>query len=351
VTGTATFGLSHKGALGGISIEILDSSGNTVGSVTSPFSTTNVKEATFNVTASDVGNTYNVRVYPTGGAFLRNDYDLWASLPSSSPSEPWCPDPYERNDESSPDIAYGLGLSSSKIQWGDPIACGSEEDWYSVQLTGGTTYYFDVFFDHSSNDDLDMEIIDSSGNAITDDNSGNAITFSNSSTTNDEQAVFTPSSNGTYRIGFQKSSTTELFAPFEIATDSNFTQSGCVDDSYQTNDNSFQRKPLNRTAPFVQPMGMCNTGGDYLSWQPSSAGTYDIEILLNDAQHQMGIEVSDSSTGTTIFSKSTSGNRAGGTVTVTAAEVTNNKTFNIDLLPGNAPSGGTAYGPYFIRIQ
>lgn len=343
VDGTATFGLSHKGTLGGISIEILDSSGNTVGSVTSPFSTTNVKEATASVTS---GNTYNVRVYPTGGAFLRNDYDLWASLPSSSPSEPWCPDPYERNDESSPDIAYSL--NQSDLQWDDAIACGTEEDWYSVQLTGGTKYYFDVFFDHSSNSDVDMEIIDSSGSPVNDDNTGNAISFANSSSDDDEQAVFTPSSNGTYRVGFKKSSTAEVLAPFEILTDAAFTTSGCVEESYEDNDNIGQRKVFTQSAPFVEKMGMCDNG-DYMEWTPSSTGTpVTFEILLNDSQHEMGIQISNSTTGAPVVTDLNSGsdNRAGGTFTPVAGV-----TYNIDIFPGNDSSGNTSYGPYFVRVQ
>jgi hypothetical protein len=356
VDGTATFGLSHKGALGGISIEILDSSGNTVGSVSSPFSTSNVKEATASVTA---GNTYNVRVYPTGGAFLRNDYDLWASLPSSSPSEPWCPDQYERNDESSPDIAYSL--TQSDLQWDDAISCGTEEDWYTVQLSSNTTYYFDVFFDHSSSDDVDMEVRDSSGNLVNDDNTGNAISFANSSSDDDEQAVYTTgSSGGTYRVGFKKSSTSEVLAPFEIVTSNNFSSgSGCTNDRYEPNNNPGQYKPLENpnptmmnsdsdvgSLPYVEKLTMCSDGDDRFSWTPSTSGTVELEALLNSSQHQLGIQVFDGS-GSIVMQDSSTGsdNRVGGTFAYTSGT-----TYDIYVYPGLV-GGNNAYGPYFLRLQ
>ncbi|GEM_PF-2856860 len=350
VDGQATFGLEHKGALGSISIEILDSSGNAVGTVTSPTSSSNIQEASASVTS---GNTYNVRVYPTGGAFLRNDYDLWASLPSSSPSEPWCPDPYERNDESTPDIAYSL--TQSDLQWDDAIACGTEEDWYTVSLTGGTTYYFDVFFDHTSSDDVNLEVRDSSGNLVNDDNTGNAISFANSSTDDDEHAVFTPGSDGTFRVGFKKSSTSEVLAPFEVLSNNNFTSGGCTDDQYEPNDNPGQYKPLENptgsssqvgSLPYVEKLTMCGDGDDRLSWTPSSSGTVELEALLNSSQHQLGVQVFDSS-GSIVMQDNNTGsdNRVGGTFAYTAGS-----TYDIYIYPGLV-GGNTAYGPYFLRLQ
>lgn len=341
MNGTATFGIAFKGSLGGISIEILDSSGNRVGTVSSPTASTNVQQASASVTA---GNTYNVRVYPTGGAFVRNDYDFWASLPGSAPSEPWCPDRYERNDIDSVDGVYDL--TRADVQWGDAIVCGSENDWYSVSLTGGTTYYIDAFFDHASDRNVDMELRDTSGNVVQD-TDGNDISFMNSSMDDDEQAVFKPGSTETFRLGFTKSSATEVLAPFQIATDANFTQSGCVDDKYEPNNNFANRKSLSSSAPFAESLGMCDSV-DQFSWTASSDGTVELQVLLDESKHGVSLQVENASSGSNVLTASRDGNmpdnRIGGSFSVTAQT-----TYNIDIAQGTV-NGSPAFGPYFLRV-
>ena len=116
--------------LGNIDLELHDSSGVVVASTTDE----NTEEIDYTATSSD---TYQLRVLPRQGVFLRNAYDLWLAIDGSTPTAPYCPDAFERNDEA--DAASTLDFAQES-QRTDLIMCSTEQDWYSVSLNANVTY-------------------------------------------------------------------------------------------------------------------------------------------------------------------------------------------------------------------
>ncbi|MFB6350192.1 MAG: PPC domain-containing protein [Bradymonadaceae bacterium] len=334
--GQATFALEQRKALGDIHMELRDANG-TVATATSELGG-NIKLIDQQLTG---GTTYYLKVHPDGKV-IRNAYDLWASFGGSTPSEPYCPDSYERNDDSTIDVSEPVPLSNDNARLTDPIACGSEQDWYRMDLTGGTKYHLDAFFPHASSTDLALEVQDDSGNLVQD-SSSKDITFSNNSSNDDEQATFTPSSTGTYLVGVENKGSGQTSYPMQLIPDKSYNnQSDCPEDSYES---------TTSIAPGTLPDGsgiyalaICSGSSsadvDHYEVSAKNSGTMTVEVIYNSSQASLGGQLYGPGGNRTSFSSST--NRLEATVSGLSQGDT------VDIEVGAAQAGENA--AYFLRI-
>jgi len=357
--GSAKFGLSHTSRIGEITLEIRNSSGTILGTTTSSFGG-NIKVAEASGLSS--GTKYFVRVYPTQNRTIRNDYDLWASWPGGTPSEPWCPDVYERNDVQGDADSASISFTDGRSQHGTAIACGSEEDWYKVDLQSSNTYNLDAFFDHDTDSDLAIELRDSSGSVVTDTNGSNIDFSTNDSSNNDEQTDFSPGSNGTFFFGINNQKSGETTNPFQIIEDSEYVSgtsgaSTCqsnFDDVFEQNDSSTSATDLNVASqtsgdlPVTVEATACDK--DNYTWSPNSNGTVDATLYMDNSNVNLGLEIKEVGSNTTVVSDTgivnpTNDNRASGTFVADST-----KTYIITITRGNI-SGSLSNGPYILRLE
>ncbi len=294
--GDVMFALEHRSAPQEIEMELQDDAGNVVATADdhSEFGS-NIKMIDETGVTGD--GPYYLRVHPSGDAIIRNAYDLWASFGGSTPSEPLCPDTYERNDERTTDDAEPLSLTDQVLQTTQGIACGAETDWYQIELDGGTTYHWDVF--HEDTSDLAIEVRDGPGGSagFLSDDSGDDISFGNNTTTADETVSFEPSSDGTYYLGVKNMGSGAVPYNLEIAVDSAFgtddsPASSCPEDGYEVNDNPGQARPLDHPdLPLRETLGACGND-DYFTWTPSSSTNQVTTTLqMNNNLMDLGLQV------------------------------------------------------------
>lgn len=346
--GSAMFGLSHTQSLGDIGIEIRDGSGSQLGTVTEEVGG-NIKIAEYGGLQS--GTTYYVRVFPVGGSIIRNPYDLWASFAGQTPSEPWCPDTYERNDERASNHAASVSFSNNRSQHPSALACGAEEDWYQADLSSLRTYHFDTFFEHGSGSDLTIEVRDDNGNVVQDTDNDDIAFGTNDSSSNDEQAVFSPGSSGTFFFGVKNNGSGATTAPFQIVTDNRYTTGSSDASTCQSNyDDSFEENDTDTIPATIGPELPVEIGGqacdqDWYSWTPQSNTTVDVTLYADSSELQLGLAVFEDNIGNVEFTDTSSNNRASGTVSVTGGTE-----YLIRVTRGQV-SGNLTNGPYMLRIE
>lgn len=302
---------------GNIDMQLLDDSGAIVATSASDG---NIETITFN--ADLTGGDYFLRVYSRNDVFIRNFYDLWFSAGASVPAEPYCPDPYERNDTQ--EGAFALPVSTKKL-YDDMISCGQDPDWYTLSgLTSGAST-LRVFFDQQPGVDLDVTIIDDLGVTVA---TGN-------SSTNDEILTFTASSARTYFVSVENIALNPIESPylFQVQRDN----ASCVDDSYEPNNNGFQPAPL----PGPGRYALANCGGqqmlssnDFFSVAAVNAGPLTIRIIHDASLVNLGLTVNGS-----MAPASVDGRIEFTVPAVTAGQVVN---FNLVNLTGE--------GGYFVEI-
>ncbi|MFP4599090.1 MAG: hypothetical protein ACLFVJ_12605 [Persicimonas sp.] len=281
----ATINMELRHRLGDIDMALYDSNGNEVASSETTDNLENIEYT--NSTGSSA--TYELAVFPKDGVFLRNSYDLWLELGSNSPSAPFCTDPYERNDDT--ESSYSLDFDDDP-QVADAIMCSTEADWYQVDLASGTSYDFNVFFDHSADFDLAIEVRDGNGNPI-DDADGDAIEFNAHSSDNDELTTFSaPHSSGTetYFLGVkQMGGDDTVEGDYYMYFDE--TSASCPEDSHEPNNRSADRSSLDEG---VHALGMCPNSGEgsnpeeeYFEFVPDADGTITVDVYFDDTAVEM----------------------------------------------------------------
>ena len=282
-SGPSTFALEHRKALGEIELQLQDASGTIIASGQSTFNG-NVKMISGqNLSAS---KTYYLRVFPKNGALIRNAYDLWAAFGGNTPSEPNCPDMFERNDEQSTDVAYQLQTNNGSAQAAEPIACGTEEDWYRVGLTSGTKYHFDTFFNHSSSSDLAIEVRNDTGTVV------NNISFGSHSGNDDEQGTFTAGSTGTYYFGVKNTKSGEAPYPMQIIKDGAYSShSACPEDQNEPNGSAFAATQLPQGSG-IYALALCSQSGsteqDVFKVKSKNGGSMTVEVFFDSGNGNLG---------------------------------------------------------------
>ncbi len=331
----ATINMELRHRLGDIDMALYDSDGNEL----ETSETTDNLETIEYTNSSGASATYELAVFPKDGVFLRNSYDLWLELGSNSPSAPFCTDPYERNDDTESSFSLDFG---NDPQIADAIMCSTEEDWYQVDLTSGTSYDFNVFFDHTADYDLAIEVRDGNGNPI-DDADGDAIEFTAHSSDNDELTTFTaPHSSGTetYFLGVkQMGGDATVEGEYYMYFDE--TSASCTEDGFEPNDSRASAKTLPSEGPHA--LGACGGTGEqeYFWYSPQSDGPVTITAYFDETA--VGLYGEVLSNNRTFFDDTNTTNRV--ILTVPADDVTAGSNMRIYL---ESTSGS---GPYFLTID
>lgn len=269
-----------RNRLGNIDMELQDVNGNELaGSATND----NVETLTYTNTDASALTVY-LRVYPKGGAFMRNNYDLWLAIGSNMPTTPFCPDMYERNDSTT--TAYSFEFTNEP-HISDAIMCSVEEDWYSVDLTSASaTYHLATFFEHYADFDLALEVRDQNGNLVADPG-GNDITFSSHSADNDELVSFSPPSSGTYFIGVKQMGG-DAAVQGDYAMYLNSSAMSCPEDNFEDNNTPATSKLLTAgTHGLASCTGSNNAADDYWRFEPIADGTITVEVMFDDSQLEL----------------------------------------------------------------
>ncbi len=338
--GDVTLMMDHRQTLGEIEMELQDDAGNVVATAQDLAGFNgNVKQ--IDETGVSGNGPYYLRVHP-GGSVIRNAYDLWASFGGSSPSEPMCPDTFERNDERSTDVSAPLTLDSGTLQSVEPIACGSERDWYKVDLDGSTTYHWDVFHDSAS--DLAIELRDgpdSSAGYVTDSNNAD-VKFGNNTTSADEQVTIDPSTSGTYYLGVENQGSGEVEYPMQLLDDQAYNdESRCPEDQYEpTNDSVRAEFSVGETYSAAMCTSSSGLDTDHYLVNSGSNGTITIEVFYNSDLGSLGGSLNPDNGSEVDFDTYT--NRLSKTVSGLGQD----EEVEINI---NAAAVGTK-APYFVRI-
>jgi hypothetical protein len=321
---TVEANIELQNRLGNIDIELYDSGGVQMASATSD------NTETIDFTASSAG-TYYLRVFPRDGVFLRNAYDLWLSIAGNTPTAPYCPDAFERNDDA---LAAATLDFTQEPQRTDLIMCSIEQDWYAVNLTGGLTYDLKTFFDHTSDFDLAIEVRDAAGNVVQDTGMSD-ISFANDTDTDDALAKFTPASDGVYSIGIEQQGTdASAQGDYFLYFDSD--SAACPEDGSESNGGPGSAASITEGVhEFASCASSSGDPDDYFSFQAPRAGTFVIDVYYDDSELTMNGLVDSlapnmtSSTNRLTFSKS----------------VSNGQTVLFALL------NSSGSGPYFVDVR
>ena len=310
--------LELNNALGNIDIELTDATGNVVFAT----SASDTNRETLDYTVSSAG-TYYLRVFSRLGVLLRNDYDLWLSLGGAMPSQPFCPDVYERNDSlTSPSP---LSINTQNF-YGDMIACGDDDDWYLISgvLTG--MYRAILFFDADSGSQLDIEVYDDQGMTL--------IT-SGTASGNDETVSFSASAGSSYLLKVSNEASNADETPYALYL--NRANAPCPEDTYEQNDTPAQgtTKLLTESRRYV--LGSCDD--DYFTIVPTNSGPMTITISHDQANLDLLVRATR---GVTLNNANTS---VPGRKTITFPAVTAGE--QIELYVGVI----TGSGPYLLDIS
>ncbi|MEC9440489.1 MAG: pre-peptidase C-terminal domain-containing protein [Myxococcota bacterium] len=302
---------------GNIDIEILDDTGAVVAT-----SNTDGNVEAIDYVAATAGDHY-LRVFSRNGVFIRNAYDLWFET-SVTPSAPFCPDMYERNDAR--EGAATLNIASKKI-YDDMIACGADADWYSVSGLTSTSYALRVFFDEQPGLDLDVTIVDDQGTAV-----GSAT-----GTGNDAFVTFNALSSRTYFINVENVAMNAIESPYTFILDR--TAAPCVDDSYEPNNNLFGAQPL-PTVPGSYQLASCGTqDSDFFTVVAANDGDITFTVSHDPADVSLGMQVTGP--GAPGAPRQSMNNR----ITETISGVTAGDTFTVFV------GGISGEGIYFLEIE
>lgn len=361
----ALFSLDHTASQGEIEMELIDSSDNTESTSSALFgSTDNTQEIDI---ASLPADTYYLKISSASGAPIRNEYDLYASFGGSSPAEPYCPDIYERNDDSGGGTPASLNYPST-LAFTEGNVCGSETDWYTADLQSGSTYRFETYFDHSASTDVDVQVLDPSGSIVTDVNSSQ-ISFSGSSSSNDEIYAFDASNTDTYKFGLKNDGSGEVAAPFQITTESMYSVDGASSDcpSDIAGSNQSLAPTVGSSLPYTNGFGLCSSD-DWVRWTSPSSISSDVRVTVyHDNSDYSGSSLTTLNFGLDVseqggcssapcpgndpapsdFSSDPRDNRA--TVTFTPKAST---TYFLNIQRGLSPgTNDTTHGPYILDIE
>ena len=309
-----------KNRLGNIDVELWDANGP----VASSTSTSNSEI----IDMVGLAGNHFLRVFPTDGAFIRNNYDLWLEINNVSPSAPYCPDPYEYDDQ------LGAGESfSGTVQLADPISCGADEDWFQMTgLRSGFTYQLATFYSYSASADLTLEVTDANG----------LVLDTGDSAVDDELLTFTPAANGNYFARITNNGTGQAAYDLLVGRDSMYSFN-CPEDTFDSNGNSNDNTAGAALvgAPVRLALGACSTNDDYFKFVAPTTGPMTIEIAFDGAQLNLDLQITGP--GTFEFKADNMGNRESATINVTAGS-----TYFVSVQRASTTNNS---GPYFLHIK
>jgi hypothetical protein len=160
--------------------------------------------------ASSAGN-YYIKVY--GYSDAENSYQMQVTVSSGGTCTD---DTYEHNDTQAAAVLISPG-QFNRLQ-----ICPSDPDWYKINVDGGSTIQVDITFVHA-NGDLDLKLLDASGNVL----------GQGTSTNDNESATATVNTTGTYYIHVYGYGGAENTYSMDVEFDSSGT---CDDDDWENND-------------------------------------------------------------------------------------------------------------------
>ncbi len=311
---------------GNVDVELQDSTGAVVAS-----SVTDDNIESIDYTTASAG-TYYLRVFPRGGLFIRQVYDLWLALGANTPAAPYCPDPYERNDGRI--YAAELANFPSTTVYEDAIACGADSDWYAFDTAAAGEHRFDVFFDQSADVNLDVTLLDDSGNPI-------PLTNGTGTTADSDEFVsFSANAGDTYYVGVENVATgNPVETPYVFYL--NRASGTCPEDMFEPN-NAFGTAALLMANSDYTVLGNCGTSeADYFEVAPVNAGPLTITAVHNpdDVTLELRSFLSGNNVGTQ------NGSRITITETVTPGDVGTPFTFFVQQV------GAETDGPYLLKIE
>ena len=313
-------GLESTAVLGDIDLEVLDDTGAVVATSTD---TTNVERLNFTAAANGV---YSLRVYPKGNAFIRNEYDLYLRVGNNTPSAPFCPDDYERNDTISSAAVLNVSAQQGQTRYTDMIACGADADWYVANLIANSTYALNVFFDQDAGQQLDVTIQNAAGTVVA----------TGTSTSNDELLSFMTTTSGQYFIGITNAASAPDEGGYYLSIER--SSNGCAVDAYEPNENAAQAKSIPVEGKYA--LSACTTtDSDFFLTTATQNGTVDLTLFHNGAVLPLVMRVFNLTKGT--FSQ--------------AMSSTNRKTLQVsvdanDQLEIQISNGGGT-GSYFLELD
>lgn len=320
-------GLEVNNLFGDVDVELYDETGTVVASAVG---TNNVE--TFTHVATSTG-TYHVRVFAKNAAFIRNFYDLYLQVGNTPPAQPFCPDPYERNDTPTSAVALNFG---TQTQYTDMIACGADADWYAVNLAANNDYDMTVFFDQTPGQQLDIEVQNDAGTVV----------FSGTSTGNDEILSFKPTASGVYYVGVKNVAATPDEGNYYLVFDRSAT--ACKEDDYEAptapNGNNTAATAKNLPAgDGLYALTSCSGANaeDYYIVTATQAGNLRITVYNNDTTLPLLVEALDFAGGRILFADTATANRK----IIEKTGVAPNDRFR--LYVGNG--GGS--DAYFIKVE
>lgn len=305
---------------GDVDLQLLDSSDTVIAE--SVLSGASVE--TIDVNAPSAG-TYYLRVFPKGGSFIRNYYDLWFQLGNTPPTAPFCPDAYERND--TPTSAAALNFSATP-QYTDMIACGADRDWYAVSnLSSNSDYNVAVFFDQGAGQQLDLDIKNDMGTSVATGTTGG----------NDELLTFRPPASGTYYVGVENKSATPTGAPYYMFFNSK--NASCKEDIYEPNNTPAQATLRVLDMPGTYALGSCNND-DYFTVKAANTGTMKLTLYYNSTDLQVLMRGTDFARNALLNATNSTNRSVINVPAVTAGD-------NIELYIGQIMGSGA----YFLKIE
>ncbi|MEZ4461081.1 MAG: PPC domain-containing protein [bacterium] len=272
-TTTVDANLELNALLGAMTFELVDSTDTVVATGTADAGVRSIA-----TTGLNGASTYYLRVSATNNAFIRNTYDLWVSLNNTLPAAPFCADKYERNDDYT--SAYALDVNQG-VMLTDALACGADEDWYSISVFANSDYVFNTFFDHvAGQSDLALEVKDTNGNTLANGTVNSA--------TSDELLTFRPTTAGTVYLGVKNVSGSTTETPYYMFV--NRKLAACVEDAYEPNDivaNEYNAPAL-LTIPGAYGLTSCggsmaNPEVDYYSFEAPATGNYTVDVYFDQA--------------------------------------------------------------------
>lgn len=328
--------LEVNALLGAVTLELTDASGNVI-------ATADVDGAVNSLTATtlDGAQLYYLRVSATNGAFIRNSYDLWVAINNVMPTQPFCADPYERNDNTV--SAFALADIANGMAFADPIACGADEDWYSASVLANTDYVVSTFFDHvDAQSDLAIEVRDANGNVLTN--------GSVNSATSDEILTFRPTATGRVFIGVNNVSTSTTETPYYMVAARKLA--ACKEDAFEPNDvvGDVRTAPALANIPGVYALGSCGASAaspevDHYSFEMPVTGNATITVMYDSTAATLA--------GTVYYSFDVNGTRINTDKSFNGA--TNRLTTTISGVAGERIGvrifNNTTSLPYFIKVD